>query len=91
MRHAAAEFVLSGVALIIPVAAQWRVVIKWYQEQWVSLQTAHVVRDIVGATPADLQRTLHTLHHVEANYKSAWRAHQAVLNEMASSDELLPY
>ncbi len=28
MRHAVAEFVLSGVALIIPVAAQWRGVIK---------------------------------------------------------------
>jgi hypothetical protein len=31
----------------------------------VGTQTAHVVRDIVGATPADLQRTLHSLHHIE--------------------------
>ncbi len=60
------------------------------KSKWVSSQTAHVVRDIVGATPADLQRTLHTLHHVEVNYKAAWRAYQAVLKLLASR-ELLSY
>ena len=60
------------------------------KSKWVSSQTAHVVRDIVGATPADLQRTLHTLHHVEVNYKAAWRARQEVLKLLASR-ELLSY
>jgi hypothetical protein len=59
------------------------------KSKWVSSQTAHdVVRDIVGATPADLQRTLHTLHHVEVNYKAAWQARQAVLKLLASRELL---
>jgi hypothetical protein len=56
--------------------------------KWASVQAAQIVRDIDGATPADIQRTLHSMHNVHAScYMATYRAQQRVLQSLADEEE----